>query len=69
MGQFQLHFLLGTLEIDFFNRDISLSYSCIYFSPMNGTETKFNKSFLHFQPSVLYLMDINDKAAYNSHKC
>ena len=36
---------------------------------MNGTETKFNKSFLHFQPNVLYLMDINDKVAYNYHKC
>lgn len=36
---------------------------------MNETETKFNKSFLHFQPNALHLMDINDKAAYNYHKC
>lgn len=36
---------------------------------MNGTETKFNKSFLHFQPNALPLMDINDKAANNYRKC
>lgn len=36
---------------------------------MNGTETKFNKSFLPFQPNVLRLMEINDKAASNYHRC